>query len=139
MGWSRAGGTDSAELKARVLSMCCGCGNTVLAGQHTRLAQAGERSRETKQRAGYYYVGDFFRFSDYQFVRKFRQIEKPERVRPGSFASETFSSTDYLQMMLGLSFARSEQALRCFARFAESPTLPSAWSVVPDSAAAVVV
>ena len=36
----------------------------------------------------------------------------------------------YLQMMLGLSFAKSKHALRCCMRFAASPTLPSPLSIV---------
>jgi hypothetical protein len=44
MGRAKVSGVDSVEVRAGASSMRCGCWNTVLAGQHTRLAERGERS-----------------------------------------------------------------------------------------------
>jgi hypothetical protein len=59
------------------------------------------------------------------------RIEKPDRVRTGLLVGRlSISINCYLQTMLGLSLAKSKHALRCFMRFAASPTLPSPLSIV---------
>jgi hypothetical protein len=60
-------------------------------------------------------------------------IEKPDRVRTGLLVARVsilFNFNCYLQTMLGLSLAKSKHALRCFIRFAASPTLASPLSIV---------